>query len=72
MITLFEYGQQIYVKDRKGLEEYLRFLWQDYKNLWVDENQESENINNSNYQPFISFDGEKEICWIALEKPRLI
>jgi 5-methylcytosine-specific restriction endonuclease McrBC regulatory subunit McrC len=36
-----------------------RLTWQDYKNLWVDENQETENVNNSNYQPFISFDGEK-------------
>jgi 5-methylcytosine-specific restriction enzyme subunit McrC len=59
MFTLFEYGEQISVKDRKGLEGYLRFLWQDYKNLWVDENQETKNVNNSNYQPFISFDGEK-------------
>ncbi len=59
MFTLFEYGHQIIVKDRIGLEEYLRFLWQDYKNLWVDENQETENINSSNYQPFISFDGDK-------------
>ena len=46
MFTLFEYGEQITVKDRKGLEGYLRFLWQDYKNLWVDENQETENVNN--------------------------
>lgn len=59
MFTLFEYGQQISVKDRIGLEGYLCFLWQDYKNLWVDENQETEIINSSNYQPFISFDGEK-------------
>lgn len=59
MFTLFEYGEQITVKDRKGLEGYLRFLWQDYKNLGVDENKETENINNSNYQPFISFDGEQ-------------
>ena len=59
MFTLFEYGQQISVKDRIGLEGYLRFLWQDYKNLWVDENQETENVNSSNYQPFIAFDGNK-------------
>jgi len=58
MHTLFEYGEQISVIDRKGLEGYLRFLWQDYKNLWIDENQETENISSSNYQPFISFDGE--------------
>src|SRR4051812_43429433 len=59
MITLFEYGKQISVKDRNGLEQYLRILWQDYKNLWVDESQEIINISNLNYQPFISFDGEK-------------
>ncbi|RZA02321.1 MAG: hypothetical protein EOP47_07320 [Sphingobacteriaceae bacterium] len=57
MFTLFEYGKQIQVKDRKGLEEYLCFLWKDYKNLWADENQETDNLINSNYQPFISFDG---------------
>lgn len=59
MFTLFEYGKQITVKDRNGLEGYLLYLWQDYKNLWVDENPENENLNNPNYQPFISFDGEK-------------
>lgn len=59
MHTLFEFGQQISVKDRIGLEGYLRALWRDYKNLWVDETQETDIINISNYQPFISFDGEK-------------
>lgn len=59
MSTLFEYGKQTTVKDRNGLEVYLRYLWQDYKNLWIDENQENENLINPNYQPFISFDGEK-------------
>ena len=57
MFPMFEYGQQISVKDRIGLERYLRFLWEDYKNLWFDDNQELENLNSSNYQPFISFDG---------------
>ena len=59
MFTLFEYGKQITVKDRNGLEGYLRYLWQDYKNLWVDENQEYENQNSTNFQPFVSFDGDK-------------
>lgn len=59
METLFEYGKQITVKDRNRLEAYLCYLWQDYKNLWIKENQESENLVNLNYQPFISFDGDK-------------
>ncbi len=59
MVTLYEYGKQIPIKDRKGLEEYLCILWEDYKNLWVDESQERENVRNYNYQPFISFDGDK-------------
>lgn len=58
MHTLFEYGKQVLIKDRKGLEEYLCFLWKDYKNLWLSENQDKEDLNKSNnYQPFISFDG---------------
>ena len=54
----FEYGNLIPIKDRKGLEEYLYFLWQDYKNVWLDENQET-NTDNKKYQPFLSFDGQK-------------
>jgi 5-methylcytosine-specific restriction enzyme subunit McrC len=56
--TLFEYGKQVLIKDRKGLEEYLCLLWKDYKNLWIDENQATEDLYKiNNYQPFISFDG---------------
>lgn len=58
MYTLFEYGKQVLIKDRKGLEGYLCFLWNVYKNLWINENQNIEDLNKSNnYQPFISFDG---------------
>ena len=60
MNTLFEYGKQILIKDRKGLEEYLCFLWKDYKNLRIEENQDTEDSYKiNNYQPFISFDGNK-------------
>jgi 5-methylcytosine-specific restriction enzyme subunit McrC len=59
MHTLFEYSNLTPLIDRKGLEEYLHFLWQDYKNVWIDENQETNNIDNKKYQPFLSFDGEK-------------
>jgi len=57
MHTLFEYGKKVEIKDRKGLEEYLCLLWEDYKNLWIDEDAEGFE-NKSHYQPFLSFDGE--------------
>ncbi|AKB50714.1 hypothetical protein MSBRW_1461 [Methanosarcina barkeri str. Wiesmoor] len=64
MNTTFEYGEQFEVDDRKGLESYLCFLWQEYKNIWPSPPEnESENENTdlgpgSKYQPFLSFDGK--------------
>ena len=57
MHTLFEYGKKVEIKDREGLEEYLCLLWEDYKNLWTDDDAEGFE-NKNNYQPFLSFDGE--------------
>ena len=57
MLTLFEYGEQFKIKDRKNLESYLCLLWKEYKFLWDDVNSKNEDLWNLNYQPFLSFDG---------------
>lgn len=59
MVTLFEYGNQISIKDRIGLEKYLCFIWQNHKTYWVDDTQEVDVLPQRAYQPFILFDGEK-------------
>ncbi len=58
MYTLFEHSNLVPIKDRKGLEEYLYIIWQEYKHVWIDENQDIDVKENINYQPFLSFDGE--------------
>lgn len=57
MQALYEYGNQIKVPDRKGLENYLCSLWREYKDLWPEKSYEPSN-SNSSYQPFLSFDGD--------------
>ncbi|MDY9925721.1 McrC family protein [Methanosarcina sp.] len=58
MDTIFEYGEQFAVDDRKGLESYLCSLWKEYKEIWPTQ-LENENTNlDSKYQPFLSFDGK--------------
>ncbi|MFZ2499494.1 McrC family protein [Methanosarcina sp.] len=65
MNTIFEYGKQIAVDDREGLESYLCSLWTDYKEIWpVQRENENPDSNSdsgsgSKYQPFLSFDGKK-------------
>ena len=59
MLTVFEYGEQVEVKDRNVLESYLRSIWLDSKLLWSDESQEAEDAPGLNCQPFLSFDGQK-------------
>lgn len=66
MNTIFEYGKQIAVDDRKGLESYLCSLWKEYKEIWPtqfenensDLDSESDSGSNLQYQPFLSFDGK--------------
>ena len=58
MDTIFEYGEQFAVDDRKGLESYLCSLWKEYNEIWPAQ-LENENTNlDSKYQPFLSFDGK--------------
>jgi len=57
MHILFEYGKQVAVPDRKGLEMYLFSIWQQYKDLWPKFADDSVVVSNKDYQPFISFDG---------------
>jgi 5-methylcytosine-specific restriction enzyme subunit McrC len=57
MATLFEHGEWTNIDDRKGLEGYLHSLWREYKDLWQDKSYNSGNVNSTNYQPFLSFDG---------------
>lgn len=57
MQTLYEYGKQIKVPDRKGLESYLCSLWREYKHLWPEKTYNSSNTDRD-YQPFLSFDGD--------------
>ncbi len=58
METLFEYGEQISVPDRKSLQEYLISVWLGYKNLWSVQSDDLVSSTNKNYQPFLLFDGE--------------
>ena len=58
MDIIFEYGKQIDLDDRIGIESYLRSLWSDYKDLWPHIIENSK-LHNPNYQPFLSFDGTK-------------
>jgi 5-methylcytosine-specific restriction enzyme subunit McrC len=62
MNTIFEYGKQIAVDNRKGLESYLCSLWEEYKKIWpaqhVDESSDPDSDSGSKYQPFLSFDGK--------------
>src|SRR5690606_8313844 len=56
MISLHEYGEWAEVKDRQLLENYLKSIWFEYKDLNIYENGNSiENKNQS--QPFLRFDG---------------
>src|SRR5687767_12662143 len=57
MQTLFEYGKTANINDRKGLEGYLYSLWSEYKELWPERSFNPQNSYSSNYQPFLSFDG---------------
>jgi 5-methylcytosine-specific restriction enzyme subunit McrC len=57
---VFEYGESVTVP-RKALESYLYSLWQEYKDIWLvqEEKDASEpDQNDLKYQPFLSFDGE--------------
>lgn len=58
MQTLYEYGSQIKVPNRKGLESYLYSLWGEYKDLWPESTYATEESTNNLYQPFLSFDGD--------------
>lgn len=56
MATIFEYGNQIDISDRPGLETYLHSIWKDFKYLWPSKEIDPLKIN-PNFQPFLSFDG---------------
>lgn len=58
MQTLYEYGNQIKVPDRKGLESYLYALWQEYKDLWPENTYSTDKYSSKLHQPFLSFDGD--------------
>ncbi len=68
MNTIFEYGEQFTVDDRKGLESYLLSLWKEHKEIWPakrengspdpDPDLGSDSDSDSKYQPFLSFDGK--------------
>ncbi|MCQ1534513.1 hypothetical protein FTO70_02140 [Methanosarcina sp. KYL-1] len=59
MNSIFEYGKQIAVDDREGLESYLCSLWKEYKEIWPSQ-FENENVDpDSKFQPFLNFDGNK-------------
>jgi 5-methylcytosine-specific restriction enzyme subunit McrC len=68
MNTIFEYGKQFAVDNRKGLESYLCSLWKEYKEILPaqhengnsdsDSDSDLNSDSSSKYQPFLNFDGD--------------
>ncbi len=68
MNTIFEYGKQFAVDNRKGLELYLCSLWKEYKEILPvqhengnsdsDSDSDLNSDSSSKYQPFLNFDGD--------------
>ena len=58
MPILFEYGEWKTVSDAKALKQSLLNVWD--KRFFVDaEIEQSEEVNDKNYQPFLKFDGNQ-------------